>query len=156
MARLRRSAGGDQLTDLILMVFRLNGRFLAAAEDITEGTGLTAARWQVIGAVLREPLTVADAARAMGLTRQSVQRLADLLVDEGLCEYLDNPAHRRAKLLAPTKAGWAAIERIHPLQVAFTNRVSAIVGEAALREANATLVKLAAVLATPAGDIKRR
>lgn len=97
---VKRSSGGDALTELVLKVFRLNGRFLEVADDITGGGGLTAARWQVLGAVLREPLSVAAAARSMGLTRQSVQRLADVLVDEGLCTYLDNPAHRRAKLLA--------------------------------------------------------
>jgi DNA-binding MarR family transcriptional regulator len=153
--RRRRSAAGDQLTELVLAVFRLNGLFLAAAAEITTGSGLTAARWQVLGAVLPGRLTVADAARAMGLARQSVQRLADLLVTEGLCTYQDNPAHRRAKLLAPTAAGWAAIDQIRPIQIAWANQVSAVVGEAALRDANATLRTLTAALATPAGRVRR-
>src|SRR5690606_23251823 len=81
--------------------------FLAVAEELARPAGLTAARWQVLGAVLTEPLTVSGIARAMGITRQSVQRIADLLVDQGLAEYRTNPAHRRAKLLAPTAAGRA-------------------------------------------------
>jgi DNA-binding MarR family transcriptional regulator len=36
----------------------------------------------------------------MGLARQSVQRIADLLVDKSLAEYLPNPAHARAKLVS--------------------------------------------------------
>src|SRR5687767_7130428 len=104
----RRSAAGDELTELVLKIFRLNGRLLEAAEGMTAGTPLTAARWQVLGAVLRGPLTVAGIARSMGLTRQAVQRLADALVDDGLCAYEDNPAHRRAKLVVPTEQGWAA------------------------------------------------
>ncbi len=51
----------DGLNDLVLKVFRLNGRLLNAADRLTEGSGLTAARWQVLGAVLHEPLTVAAA-----------------------------------------------------------------------------------------------
>ncbi|XXT53289.1 MarR family transcriptional regulator [Sorangium sp. So ce542] len=144
------------LTELVLKTFRLNGRFLEVADDITEGSGLTAARWQVLGAVLREPLSVAAAARSMGLTRQSVQRLADVLVDEGLCTYLDNPAHRRAKLLAPTERGWAAIRRIHPIQAAWADRVAAAVGERALRAANETLDAVLAVLAAPTGQVSAR
>ncbi|CAM5572547.1 hypothetical protein STANM309S_01878 [Streptomyces tanashiensis] len=50
----------------------------------------------------------------MGITRQSVQRVADLLVREGLAAYAPNPAHRRAKLLTPTEAGRAAVRRIDP------------------------------------------
>jgi DNA-binding MarR family transcriptional regulator len=149
-AREERSA----LSELVLLVFRLNGQLLAAAEDITERTKLTAARWQVLGAVLREPLSVADIGRAMGLTRQSVQRLADALVEDGLCAYHDNPAHARAKLLAPTNAGWSAIDTIAPIQQAWARRVTAQVGEAEVRAAVRTLTRLTDVLASPAGEVK--
>ena len=46
----------------------------------------------------------------MGLTRQAVQRIADLLVDRGLAEYRPNPDHRRAKLLACTEAGAVVVD----------------------------------------------
>ncbi|MFC7591798.1 MarR family winged helix-turn-helix transcriptional regulator [Nonomuraea antimicrobica] len=75
---------------------------------------MTAAWWQVLGAVVGEPLPVAGIARAMGMTRQGVQRIADLLVERGLAEYRPNPAHRRAKLLWPTDAGREAITKIAP------------------------------------------
>ncbi|MFI6419582.1 MarR family winged helix-turn-helix transcriptional regulator [Streptomyces sp. NPDC050842] len=104
----------DALSRTALGVFRLNGQFLAVSEKLAEPAGLTAAWWQVLGAVLPEPLPVAGIARVMGITRQSVQRIADLLVREGLAAYETNPAHRRAKLLAPTEAGRAAIDRIEP------------------------------------------
>jgi hypothetical protein len=38
----------------------------------------------------------------MGLTRQSVQRTADLLEADGLVSYAENPAHQRAKLATLT------------------------------------------------------
>ncbi|MEU6974570.1 MULTISPECIES: MarR family transcriptional regulator [unclassified Streptomyces] len=104
----------DALSRTALGVFRLNGQFLAVSERLAEPAGLTAAWWQVLGAVLPEPLPVSGIARAMGITRQSVQRIADLLVKEGLAAYEPNPAHRRAKLLAPTEAGRAAVRRIDP------------------------------------------
>ncbi|NEB07254.1 helix-turn-helix domain-containing protein, partial [Streptomyces sp. SID13726] len=70
----------DLLSRTALGVFGLNGRFLALSEELAGPAGLTAAWWQVLGAVLREPLPVAGIARTMGITRQSVQRIADLLV----------------------------------------------------------------------------
>jgi len=134
-ARPGRSAAGDALTELVLRVFRLNGLFLGAAEGMARPAGLTAARWQVLGAVLRQPLTVSGIARAMGLTRQSVQRHADALVEDGMAEYAPNPAHRRSPLLRPTEKGWEAIGVIRPLQYGWTHRTTQGIGADELRAA---------------------
>lgn len=126
------SAGASDPAPLLsgsaLTVFRLNGQFLSVAERLARPAGLTAAWWQVLGAVLYEPLPVAGIARAMGITRQSVQRIADLLVERGLAAYEPNPAHRRAKLLAPTEAGHAAVARIVPGHAAFAARLAEALG----------------------------
>lgn len=114
----------ELLSGLALASFRLNGQFLDVAESLTRPVELTAAWWQVLGAVLRTPLSVADIAREMGITRQSVQRIANLLVDRGLAEYQPNPAHRRAKLVAPTDAGLQAVRRINPAHAAFAHRLA--------------------------------
>ena len=95
-------------------VFRLNGQFASVGEELARRAGMTGSWWLVLGTVLSEPRTVADIARDVGVTRQSVQRTADLLVSRGLAEYRPNPAHRRAKLLAPREPGRAAIRRIGP------------------------------------------
>src|SRR6266849_7038186 len=98
---------GKALTDLILEVFRLHGLLLAAGDRLTHPLGLSSARWQVLGAIqiAGEPLPVAHIARQMGLTRQSVQRTVDLLAQEGLIAFADNPHHRRAKLVGFTPRG---------------------------------------------------
>ncbi|HEY3497918.1 MAG TPA: MarR family winged helix-turn-helix transcriptional regulator [Polyangiaceae bacterium] len=139
----------------MLQVFRLNGRLLDVADRITEGTPLTAARWQVLGAVLPGARPVAGIARNMGLARQSVQRLADVLVEEGVCEYRSNPAHRRAKLLVPTAKGRGAIERIHPIQVDWADRVGAELGLSELRRVNALIGRLLATLESTTGAVRR-
>ncbi|MEU8852871.1 MarR family transcriptional regulator [Streptomyces sp. NPDC048564] len=136
----------DLLSRSALGVFRLNGQFLAVAEELARPAGLTAAWWQVLGAVLGEPLPVAGVARAMGITRQSVQRIADLLVEKGLAEYRPNPAHRRAKLLAPTEEGRAAISRINPGHAALADRLADAFGDAELAEAVRVLERLSKVL----------
>ncbi|UUU41253.1 MarR family winged helix-turn-helix transcriptional regulator [Streptomyces sp. NBC_00162] len=138
----------DLLSRTALGVFRLNGQFLAVSEELARPAGLTAAWWQVLGAVLRDPLPVAGIARAMGITRQSVQRIADLLAAEGLAEYVPNPAHRRAKLLRPTDAGRAAIARITPGHASLATRLAEELGDAAFTETVHVLERLTAALDT--------
>ncbi|MEU9617718.1 MULTISPECIES: MarR family transcriptional regulator [unclassified Streptomyces] len=147
----------DALSRTALGVFRLNGQFLAVAEQLARPAGLTAAWWQVLGAVLTEPLPVSGIARAMGITRQSVQRIADLLVGKGLAEYVPNPAHRRAKLLRPTEEGRAAVSRIGPGHAEFAERLAEELGEAEFAETVRVLARLSAALEavdvpSPSGD----
>jgi DNA-binding MarR family transcriptional regulator len=122
------------LSTVALTAFRLNGQFLDLAEQLARPVGLTAAWWQVLGAVLPGPSTVAGIAREMGMARQSVQRIADLLVERGMARYLDNPAHRRAKLLEVTEAGLAAVRRIGPAHAEAAAALFEVLGEERVRE----------------------
>jgi DNA-binding MarR family transcriptional regulator len=140
------------LSDAALTVFRLNGQFLSLAEDLARPAGLTAARWQVLGAVLPEPLPVAGIARVMGITRQSVQRNADLLVGDGLAEYAPNPAHRRAKLLRVTPAGLAAVRRIDPAHATAARALADEVGHDELARTVDALVRLSTAMQALAPD----
>lgn len=143
---MTRSEAGDVLTDVVMRTFRLYGGFLEAAEVMTKPVGLTAAWWQVLGAVLRQPLSVSGIAREMSLTRQSVQRIADLLVEKGLAEYVPNPAHRRAKLFQPTVAGYESIASLREVQHAWANRISASVDADELRTALDVMTRLVKAL----------
>lgn len=136
----------ERLTRTALGVFRLNGQFLAVSEELAGPAGLTAAWWQVLGAVLREPLPVSGIARAMGITRQSVQRIADLLAGKGLAEYVPNPAHRRAKLLRPTEEGRAAVSRIGPGHAEFAARLAQELGAEGFAETVRVLERLSAAV----------
>ena len=53
------------------------------------------------------PLTVPQIAQMRPTSRQRMQRLADELADEGLVEFIDNPKHRRSKLVRLTPKGQA-------------------------------------------------
>ena len=119
----------EVVNGIVLDVFKLNGYFIKAADFLTKGSELTSARWQVLGTVLHEQHTVAAIARNMGLARQSVQRIADVLVIDGLAEYLPNPAHKRAKLLSSTKKGLNTIKKIRPKVVAWAKKVNDLIGE---------------------------
>lgn len=104
----------NDVTTLSLAVFRLNGALIAAGNRLTGPLGLTSARWQVMGAIslAGAPQTVARIARAMGLARQSVQRLADQLAKDGVVAFADNPDDRRARLVSLTPRGEALFARV--------------------------------------------
>ena len=85
-----RTPAGDAFSGLVVQVFRLNGLFTAAGDEMARPAGQTSARWQVLAAADHAPMTVAQIARALNLARQSVQRVADLLVgDEASAAYME-------------------------------------------------------------------
>ncbi len=137
------SALGGELT---LAIFRLNGQMLSAGEALARPVGLTVAWWQVLGACLREPKTASEISRQMGISRQAVQRVANRLLDEELLMSSDNPAHKRAPLLAPTQAGRDAVARIAPEQTAFSKRIVEAFGRAELESLTSELHRLSGVV----------
>ena len=141
-----RTEAGAALTDVILTTFRLNARLLEAAQDLAANGDLTAAWWQVLGGILDQPRSVAAVGRRMGMTRQGVQRVADLLVERSLAEYRPNPDHRRAKLLACTEAGYWAIRRISLVAHPWGNRIGAELGVDELRNALVAMRRLVEIL----------
>jgi DNA-binding MarR family transcriptional regulator len=115
-----RTPAAEALTALMLEVFRVNGDLLGAGNRLTKPVGQSSARWQILGAI-RTPKSVSAIARERGLARQSVQRTADLLASEGLVEYAENPAHRRAKLVRLTPLGQEILREITQKQIAWAN-----------------------------------
>jgi DNA-binding MarR family transcriptional regulator len=136
----------ELLSAAALTAFKLNGQFLELAESLAKPVGLTAAWWQVLGAVLHTPLPVASIAREMGITRQAVQRTADVLVERGLAEYRDNPAHRRAKLVAVTADGLDAVRAINPEHAKQAKRLREVLGQEEFARAVEALTTLSKAL----------
>ncbi|NGY04997.1 MarR family winged helix-turn-helix transcriptional regulator [Solimonas terrae] len=123
--------------DLIVEVFRLNGSLLATADRLVSKFGITAARWQVLGAIglPEEPETVARLARNMGLSRQSVQRVVNEMVDEGMLRLLENPHHARARLVTMTDKGRNIFAAAIELQEPWVKSLSAGIGKDRINDA---------------------
>lgn len=115
---------GAALTQLILSIFRANGKLLGEGDQLAREFGLTSALWQVLGAISEGPLPVVRIAEAMGLTRQSVQRSVNVLKQKGLVFLEENPHHKRAKLVVLTSAGERAIKGVHEKQVTWVNKLA--------------------------------
>ncbi len=141
-----RTAAGDAFSDLVVRIFRLNGMLAAAGDALARPAGQSSARWQVLAMLEDGEHTVADTARTLGLARQSVQRVADLLEADGLLRYVDNPRHRRARLIRLTDQGRAVLRQIQALQRPWADRLGAGAGEARLRRLNADLDRVLAAV----------
>jgi DNA-binding MarR family transcriptional regulator len=141
-ARPKRTPAGEAFTSLVVQVAVLGAEFTAVGEKLASLGEQTLAHWVVLDTVADGPTSVAQIARRLGQARQSVQRIADLLVRDGLATYAENPDHRRAKLLRPTDAGRQAVVTIGKAQKAWADAVGARIGEVDLRTASALLTRI--------------
>jgi DNA-binding MarR family transcriptional regulator len=141
-----RTPAGDAFSELVVQVFQLDGLLDDAGDDLARPAGQTSARWRVLAAVEETPSTVSQIARLWGLARQSVQRVADVLVEEGSAAYEENPGHRRARLLRLTGRGRRALRQIQAAQRSWADALGGEIGEADLRRATTILARVQDVL----------
>jgi DNA-binding MarR family transcriptional regulator len=119
-----------RISQLATQVVRLAGDLTASGNLLVSDLALTSARWQVLASVLERPATVASIARELGLTRQSVLSSARRLVDDGLAELVQNPGHRRARLLAATRRGARVMAEVRRRHEAWAQRLAqAVAGD---------------------------
>jgi len=150
---MRHSKAGKAFTALVLETFRLNGRLLLAGDRIAGPLQLTSARWQVLGAIEEQSLSVAQIARKLGLARQNVQRLADSLQEEGFVSYAPNPRHARAKLLRLTSRGMRAVKALGEREVVWANRIASAVSAGQLELVVDAITKLRVRLDTDRAEL---
>src|SRR5262245_63639717 len=153
-----RTLAGDLLTEIVLLVFRMNGLLLEAGDRLVEHLHLTSARWQMLGAI-----ALADSYRSapqlaarMGMTRQGAQKQLDLLLDDGLVDALPNPGHARSPLYALTRKGRSAYAATERLQAEWANRLARSLSIADLETAKRQLENLSDKLAKLGTDPRQR
>lgn len=137
-----RTAAGDAFTALIIQVTGFAGFITDAGEALARTGDQTLARWVILDAIEDGAATVAQIARRRGIARQAVQRVANLLVDDGLAVLEDNPNHRRAKLLRPTPQGREALRVISEAQQPWADELGARIGEDELKRASKLLADI--------------
>jgi DNA-binding MarR family transcriptional regulator len=157
MTKKSNTEAGALVEALVDEIWRLRGRVMSATREISEQRGLRShSQGLILSAVVRalEPPTVARIARSLGLTRQSVQRTANELAEDGMIAFEDNPHHKRAKQLVATPAGLAAHARNADAKDKWTDRVGAAIGQGDLEHAVATLRRMRRFLEHPDADTK--
>src|SRR5829696_4829874 len=80
------------------------------------------------------PLTVPQIAQMRPTSRQRMQRLSDELAAEGLVEFIDNPKHRRSKLVRLTPKGEARYRKLNDRFLSIASTVGVALSEADIRK----------------------
>ncbi len=109
----------DTVSTIIEDIFQLAGALRRWGDGVAAKSGQTQARWQVLSAASSANRTVPQIARRLGLARQSVQRVADLLVEEGRARYVWNPDHESSPLLRLTTRGKDRLDKMNRVASAF-------------------------------------
>jgi DNA-binding MarR family transcriptional regulator len=80
------------------------------------------------------PLTVPQIAQMRPTSRQRMQRLADELAAEGLVEFIDNPKHRRSKLVQLTRKGDARYRELNARLLSIASTMGVTLSEPDIRK----------------------
>ena len=80
------------------------------------------------------PLTVPQIAEMRPTSRQRMQRLVDELAAEGLVKFIDNPKHRRSKLVQLTHKGDTRYCELNARLLAIASTVGGAVSNAEIRK----------------------
>ena len=80
------------------------------------------------------PLTVPQIAQMRPTSRQRMQRLADELAAEGLVTFIENPRHRRSKLVHLTRKGDARYRELNTRFLAIASTMGVALSEADIRK----------------------
>lgn len=141
MIRVEDYSENQETNELIVEVFRLNGLLISTADKLVAKFGITGARWQVMGALVQTGglETVSRLARDMGLTRQSVQRVVNEMVNDNLLTFEDNPHHKRSKLVRMTPTGEKVFSAALEIQLPWVKELSAGISKQQLRQAKNVL-----------------
>jgi DNA-binding MarR family transcriptional regulator len=88
------------------------------------------------------PLTVPQIAQMRPTSRQRMQRLADEFAAEGLVEFIDNPKHRRSKLVRLTPKGNARYRKLNVRFLSIAATLGVSLSEADIRMTTGILRQL--------------
>jgi DNA-binding MarR family transcriptional regulator len=117
---------------IIADIYQLADQLRRNAEAIARPHAQSQARWHVLSAASADPKTVPQIARRLGVGRQNVQRIADLLVGEGLASFEPNPDHRTSPYLILADEGRAVLRELTQSARAYHQELAADQSEADL------------------------
>ncbi|MGE0041458.1 MAG: MarR family winged helix-turn-helix transcriptional regulator [Vicinamibacterales bacterium] len=119
---------------------RLFYRLRAASAHAHGGNDVTAGLRGVMQAIADAGAqTVPQMARARLVSRQHIQVLVDELVERKLVELLNNPAHKRSKLVRLSTQGRKVFERMRRRERRIFAELDLPIGERELRKASRVL-----------------
>jgi DNA-binding MarR family transcriptional regulator len=126
---------GEAIADLILEVAQFFFRIRAVGQRAGLFTSWGGGAFGFMRSLaLLGPLTVPQIAQMRPTSRQRMQRLADELAAEGLVEFIENPRHRRSRLVRLTRKGDARYRKLSARFLAIASTMDADLSEADIRK----------------------
>jgi DNA-binding MarR family transcriptional regulator len=131
---------GEAIAELLLEVAQCFFRLRALGQRAGLITNWGAGAFGFLRSLaLLGPLTVPQIAKMRPTSRQRMQRLADELAGEGLVEFVDNPKHRRSKLVRLTAKGSQQYKEWNDRFLAITSDLGAELDQDDIRRATGIL-----------------
>jgi DNA-binding MarR family transcriptional regulator len=143
--RGRVPAGGkaEAITELMLEVAQCFFRIRAVGQRTGLITSWGGGAFGFLRSVaLLGPLTVPQIAQMRPTSRQRMQRLADELAADGLVEFVDNPRHRRSKLVRLTRKGEARYRDLNARFLEIGSTLASGLSEADVRKTTEVVRRL--------------
>src|SRR5918993_789921 len=126
---------GEAIAELMLEVAQCFFRIRALGQTTGLITGWGGGAFGFMRSLaLLGPLTVPQIAQMRPTSRQRMQRLADELAAEGLVEFIDNPKHRRSRLVRLTRKGDASYREMSARFLAIASTMGADLSEGDVRK----------------------
>jgi DNA-binding MarR family transcriptional regulator len=132
----------EEVDRLVADVLECAGALRRYGDALTRPLGQTEVRWAVMSVLCDGARTVPQVARRLGVTRQSVQRVANLLAAEGLIESVTNPENARSPLFCLTERGERVLAAITATVDPWLHRVGEELSLDDLRRARVALAVL--------------
>jgi len=137
---LQRSEHAYEITWLIRRLFRA---MAAVADQYLADTGLSAADRAVMEFLHpRLELSVPEIARRYNVSRQHVQVTINALVARGLVRSVENPQHKRSRLMRLSNAGRMSFQEIRRSEAAVIEETFSDISDDALETTRETLTAL--------------
>jgi DNA-binding MarR family transcriptional regulator len=143
---------GEAIADLMLEVAQCFFRVRALGQKTGFITNWGAGAFGFMRSLaLLGPLTVPQVAQMRPTSRQRMQRLADELAADGLVEFVDNPRHRRSKLVRLTRKGNTHYRALNARLLEIASTMGADLSEPEIRKATEVVRRLSDETKTAGG-----
>jgi DNA-binding MarR family transcriptional regulator len=115
-------------------------RLRVVAEEFYSFKRLSGGKRGVLRDLYRSGMqTVPQMARSRPVSRQHIQTIVNPLAEEGLVELIENPAHKRSKLVCLTQKGVNLVEEMNCLEIELFSGLKIDVSEQELRNSASVL-----------------
>lgn len=137
----------EELAEIYLVVGPLYRRVARIVEADQAAMGMSVGVRAILNQLRREgDLTVPQMAHSQELSRQFVQRMANDAEEAGFVQFIDNPAHRRSRLIRLTASGQRAIGAVAEREHLLMGQVGGDLTEAEVRAARRVLAQMLTAL----------